>query len=139
MIDIRQSAPDLPHWTEQLPKAPVAPFSRYRLFAAKDTPFHVDEQSWRGLPVVDRRGQEIGRVADLLIEARSLDESALDAGSGHAWGVRAVYAVVECGRRWPWSRRRQVFIPRSKLEFEANCLISDELATDIRLTLFSRV
>ena len=106
-----------------------------RLMHLSDTPLWVAQEAWIGQPVLDRRGQRLGSVSDLLVEVRSLDEAC--GMSEVEWGVRAAYAEVACrASRWPFARRRTVCVPIAGLREVSGGLQSDEDAFDLRLMLF---
>jgi len=109
----------------------------YRLLRLGETPFWVAQQDWLGVRVIDRQGRTLGRVVDVLVEARSLNETVAEDGDGNGWGVRAAYAVVSCrARSLPFSKQRQVFIPMSCLHCSRGVLHADEDLLELQPSLF---
>lgn len=109
-----------------------------RLCWLKATPFWVEQQTWFGVEVLDGHGHCLGRVQDLLIEVRSLDECAAARG-GDLRGVRALYAAVRQPAGWrPWRRSRQLLLPVSRLAQHDGALYTDEHASELAPLLFGR-
>jgi hypothetical protein len=100
-----------------------------RLAFLRQTPFWVQEAAWIGRPVVDRHGQVLGKVRDLLVETRSLDEA-----GPHGEGVRALYAVISGKRRFPWSPPSSVMLPVRNLWPDGEHINCMEEAADVWLT-----
>ncbi|HLG73002.1 MAG TPA: PRC-barrel domain-containing protein [Chloroflexota bacterium] len=106
------------------------------MFKFSDTQFVEPHQDWLGRTVVDRYGEPIGQVVDLLVEERSYDEAIEREQSVHAWTVRATYAVVRVGSGlFGRFSRRKVLIPIASLHVDGEQLRSDDDAGYIRLTL----
>ncbi len=106
------------------------------MFKLTDTQFVEPHQKWLGRTVVDRYGESIGQVVDLLLEERNYDEAIQREQDVRAWTVRAAYAVVRVGSGW-LSRfsRRKVLIPVSTLREDGDTLHTNDDAGYIRLTL----
>lgn len=108
-----------------------------RMFKLTDTQFVEPHQHWLGRTVIDRYGEPIGQVVDLLVEERNYDDAIRADRDVNAWTVRAAYAVVRVGsgllRRFA---RSKVLIPVSTLsEAGDGQLQTDEDGGYIRLTL----
>jgi hypothetical protein len=86
---------------------------RRTLLHLRETPLVDDHRAWFGRKVLDVRGHALGRVRDILIEHRSLEESAREDPTGRSWGVRAVYAVVVSRRGL--LRRRSLLLPVAQM------------------------
>lgn len=125
----------LPNWTDSFegvaPK-PV-PAVRRALFRLSDTPLEEGHRAWIGQRVLDRRGDVIGRVREVMVEQRSLEEVAREDAAATGWGVRAVYAVVNVRRGW--FRRASVLLPVARLRQGISGLTCDEDALLMRSLL----
>jgi len=99
-----------------------------------DTPLWVPEAAWVGRKVVDRYGHELGRVSDVLVDVRSIDETAPDER-----GVRAAFAAVDRRRGFMrWRRPEQLLLAVSRLTERDGMLEADEDALALRPLLFGR-
>lgn len=106
------------------------------MFKLTDTRLVEPHQEWLGRSVVDRYGERIGQVVDLLVEERRFDEAILHEQDVNAWTVRASYAVVRVGSGWLGRfSKRKVLIPVAKLTEQDGELRTDDDAGYIRLTL----
>lgn len=102
----------------------------------RDTPLYVAEEAWLGQRVVDRRGRFVGKVRDVVLEVRSMEE-AIRADGPRGWGVRAAFAAVESGRGWRWwSKPREVLLAAFKLSPSVAGLEADLDVVDLWPRLF---
>lgn len=109
------------------------------IYKLKETNLYESHQEWIGRKVVDRYGQAIGHVKEILVEERTFDDAILEDQNPLAWEVRPHLVVVHVERR-PLDRfRRQpvVMLPLDKFTEKGKVLVANADGGEIRVALTS--
>ncbi|HLQ35881.1 MAG TPA: hypothetical protein VK457_24600 [Chloroflexota bacterium] len=120
---------DAPKPTRQLVRVPVSRAPRpgarsqsaagaalrHAAFCLSETPLCHESRRWLGRRVLDRHGQPLGWVQDVVVEERSLEETIDDGDGSHAWAVQPLFAMVAVPGRFGRLDARTVFVPAAEL------------------------
>ena len=107
------------------------------IYGLRETHLVEAHASWIGREVRDRLGRHLGRVADILVEDRSVEDAAREDGDVHGWTTRAELVVIAVGgglldRLWP---RQTVVLPVQAVHESDGILLASTELDDVKTTL----
>ena len=109
------------------------------VYKLKDTQMEEAHKDWAGREVRDRYGRRLGRVKDILIEGRTLEDALKEDQDPEGWAARADFVSVSVERRRfdRLGSNRIVLLPINSLKEEGAALVANEDGDEIRLLLAS--
>ena len=109
------------------------------VYKLKETHLEEDHKAWVGREVVDRYGRHLGRVKEILIEERTLDDALKEDRDPQGWTAKADFVVVnvETGLLARLRARHVVMLPIGAVQEQSGVLAADEDGDEIRNALAS--
>ncbi|HEX6512405.1 MAG TPA: PRC-barrel domain-containing protein [Chloroflexota bacterium] len=96
-------------------QSPVERSPRHTAVYLKEAHLSHDAERWIGRAVHDCTGRLLGRVDDLLMEERSLEETVAEGERATGWAARPLFAVVKAGGLSGGFGAKSVFVPIAEL------------------------